>query len=51
MTCEGCKERREKAAAIMREMRDAFFAKMGIINPPVPKEIQPPKAVDSPKRG
>jgi hypothetical protein len=51
MACEGCKERREKIAAAMRAMQNAFLAKVGIAHPPEPKEIQPPETVDSPKRG
>jgi hypothetical protein len=47
MSCEGCKERREAAAALLREMRDSFLRKVGVIHMPPPKEIQPPK-VDSP---
>ena len=46
--CAGCKERREKDAAALRAMRDAFLAKLGVVNPPDQKEIQPPKTVDSP---
>ena len=44
--CKGCKERREKTAAALRQIRDAFLAKLGVVNPPSQKEIQPPKAVD-----
>jgi hypothetical protein len=42
MTCVGCKERREKAAAALRAMLDDLLAKVSIFNPGK-KEIQPPK--------